>query len=209
MVQTRATNSGFASFDPEIERTHIRQRRQQQLQQEMADRTLRQLTQPTLAQNPLAVAIPALGEGVNFELKPGLIHLLPSFHGLSGEDPIKHLGKFHTVCMSMKPANITEEQIKMRAFGFTLKDSADDWYYHLPSGSIDTWENLHKAFLEKYFPAKKANSLKKAISNIEQEATETLYEYFERFARLRSSCPFHGYSTQDLVLYLYNGLLDN
>ncbi|KAE9622427.1 hypothetical protein GP644_24155, partial [Parasedimentitalea maritima] len=111
--------------------------------------------------------------------------------------------------MSMKPANVTEEQIKMRAFGFTLKDAADDWYYHLPSGSIDSWDNLHKAFLEKYFPAKKANSLKKAISNIEQEADETLYEYFERFARLRSSCPFHGYSTQDLVLYLYNGLLDN
>ena len=66
-----------------------------------------------------------------------------------------------------------------------------------------------QGLLEKYFPAKKANSLKKAISNIEQEVDETLYEYFERFTRLRSSCPFHGYSTQDLVLYFYNGLLDN
>ena len=76
-------------------------------------------------------------------------------------------------------------------------------------GSILTWADLQKVFLDKYFPPKKANSLKKAISNIEQDRTKTLYEYHERFKRLCSSCPFHGYSTQDLVLHLYNGLLDN
>ena len=101
MVQTRATNLEFSPFDPEIERTYNRQRRQRRNEETMANRTLRQLTQPDLTQHPLAVTIPAIGERVNFELKPGLIHLLPSFHGLSGEDPIKHLGKFHTVCMSM------------------------------------------------------------------------------------------------------------
>ena len=107
------------------------------------------------------MTIPVVGEGINFELKLGLIYLLPSFHGLSGEDPIKHMGKFHTICMSMKSANVIEEQIKMRDFGFPLKDAADDWYYHLPTRSIDTWNKLHKVFLKKYFPAKKANNLKK------------------------------------------------
>ena len=79
----------------------------------------------------------------------------------------------------------------------------------MPAGSIDTEDKLHKAFLEKFFPAKKANSLKKAISNVEQEEDETLYDYNERFKRLCSSCPFHGYTTQDLVLYFYGGLLEN
>ena len=83
--------------------------------------------------------------------------------------------------MRMKPANITENQIKMRAFGFTLLDAADDWYYSLPTGSIDTWENLHKAFLEKFFPAKKENTLKKAISNIEQEKDETFFSQIVPF----------------------------
>ena len=127
-----------------------------------ADQTLRQLTAPDLTQQHLAITLPAIGANVNFELKSGLIHQLPKFYGLSGEDPIKHLSKFHNVCMSMKPADITETQIKMRAFGFTLLDAADDWYYGLPAGSIDTWDKLHKAFLAKFFPAKKANSLKKA-----------------------------------------------
>jgi len=38
------------------------------------------------------------------ELKFDLIHLLPKFHGLAGEDPHKHLKEFHTVCTTMRPA---------------------------------------------------------------------------------------------------------
>ena len=87
--------------------------------------------------------------------------------------------------------------------------AADDWYYSLPTGSINTWADLHKAFLEKFFPAKKENTLKKAISNIEQEEDEILYDYNERFKKLCANCPFHGYSTKDLVLYIFGGLLES
>ncbi|RDX82554.1 hypothetical protein CR513_36642, partial [Mucuna pruriens] len=38
-----------------------------------------------------------------YELKSGLIHLLPKFHGLVGEDPYKHLKEFHVVCSTMRP----------------------------------------------------------------------------------------------------------
>lgn len=96
----------------------------------------------------------------------------------------------------------------MRAFGFTLKDTARAWYYHLPTRTIDRWAKLHRAFLNKFFPTKKANALKKAIANIEQADDETLYDYYERSKRLSSSCPFHGYDDDDLVLHLYNSLLD-
>jgi len=100
----------------------------------------------------------------------------------------------------MKPRAVTEDQIKLRAFSFSLKDSANDWFYYLAPGSIDTWAKMKQAFLEKYFPATKLNQLKKSISNIEQQAGETLYDYYERFKRLRSNCPYHGYSDQDLIL---------
>ena len=120
-----------------------------------------------------------------------------------------HLSKFHDICCCSKPGNVTEEQIKMRAFGFTLKDNARQWYYLLPSASIDTWEKLHKAFLSKYFPAKKAVALKRAIAMVEQGDDESLYDYVERYARLCASCPFHGFEEKDLVTHLYNGLLDH
>ena len=152
---------------------------------------------------------PELGDGVNFELKSGLIHLLPQFHGLSGEDPNKYLSEFHAVCTSMKPKQVTEDQIKLRAFPFSLKDTANDWFFYLPPGTIDTWAKMKESFLEKYFPATKQTSLKKDLSNIEQDATESLYEYYERFKRLVASCPYHGYSEKDLIFYLYEGLLPN
>ncbi|GJS80309.1 DNA-directed DNA polymerase, partial [Tanacetum coccineum] len=63
-----------------------------------------------------------------------LIHLLPTFHGLAGEDPHKHLKEFHVVCSTMKPREVTEEQIKLHAFPFSLVDKAKDWLYYLPSG---------------------------------------------------------------------------
>ncbi|KAL0353738.1 UNVERIFIED_CONTAM: hypothetical protein Sangu_0955100 [Sesamum angustifolium] len=78
------------------------------------ERTINDMTSPDLNQQPLCIEYPDLE--VNFELKSGLIHLLPTFRGLAGEDPHKHLKEFHVVCSGMRPQGVTEEQIKLRAF---------------------------------------------------------------------------------------------
>ena len=49
----------------------------------------------------------------SFELRSGLIHLLPTFHGLVGEGPHKYLKEFYVVYSSMKQQGISEEQIKL------------------------------------------------------------------------------------------------
>nr|XP_027120403.1 uncharacterized protein LOC113737358 [Coffea arabica] len=133
-------------------------------------RILRELAASDLNQQPLCITFPTLNDNTPFELKSGLIHLLLSFHGLPGEEPYKHLQEFDIVYNSMKPPGITEEQIKMRAFPFSLKDSAKDWLYYLPPGSITTWEQLKKKFLDKYFPASRATSLRKEICGIKQHS---------------------------------------
>ncbi|XP_074298219.1 uncharacterized protein LOC141629046 [Silene latifolia] len=137
--------------------------------------TIKELTAPDLTQQPLCITYAPLGENGTFELKSGLIHLLPTFNGLSREDPNKHLSDFHIVCSSMKPATVTDEQLKLRAFPFSLKDSARDWLYYLPPASIDTWVKMKKAFLEKYFPASRASQLKKKISNTKQKDYLVMY----------------------------------
>ena len=106
-----------------------------------------------------------------------MIHLLPTIHGFVGEDPNKHLKEFHVVCSSMKPTRISEEQVKLRAFTFSLADSAKEWLYYLPSGTITTWNEMKKLFLEKYFPASKAANIRKEICGIRQMNGESLYEY--------------------------------
>ena len=72
-----------------------------------------------LEKQPLCIQYPQREDA--FELKSGMIHLLPSFHCLLGEDPNKHLKEFLVVCSSMKPSGITEEQVKLRNFPFSLK----------------------------------------------------------------------------------------
>ena len=114
--------------------TNSHQQRKQELiqdiqeeQGEMAaanNRTLKELATPDLDQQPLCIQYPNLE--VAFELKFGLIHLLITFHGFAGEDPNKHLKEFHVVCSSMRPTGVTEEQIKLKAFPFSLANSAKE-----------------------------------------------------------------------------------
>ena len=106
-----------------------------------------------------------------------MIHLLPTFHSFVGEDPNKHLKEFHVVCSSTKSTGISEDQVKLRAFLFSLADSAKEWLYYLPSGTVTTWNEMKKLFLEKYFPASKAANIRKEICGIRQLNGESLYEY--------------------------------
>ena len=155
-----SSRTGELIFDPEVEKTARRTRKEtRQLREEhssatsqrpepevepansfgdtssdsdqekvtMANvQTLRELAAPDLNQQPLCITFSSLNDNTPFELKSGLIHLLPSFHDLSGEEPYRHLQEFDVICNSMKPSGITEEQIKMRAFLFSLKDFAKD-----------------------------------------------------------------------------------
>ena len=123
------------------------------------NQTLKELAAPDLNQQPLCITFPTLDATTTFELKSGLIHLLPTFHGLAGEDPHKHLKEFHVVCTRMRPMRVTKEKIKLRTFLFSLKDSAKDWFYYLPFGSIKTWNEMKKLFLEKYFLASRAANI--------------------------------------------------
>ena len=84
---------------------------------------------------------------VDFELKSGLIH------GRENEDPHKHLKEFHVVCSRLKPQGVNEEQIKLRAFPFSLADVAKDWLFYLPLGSITTWIGMVRLWLDKFFRA--------------------------------------------------------
>ncbi|KAL0440750.1 UNVERIFIED_CONTAM: hypothetical protein Sradi_0013900 [Sesamum radiatum] len=115
-----------------------------------SERTINEMTHLDLNQQPLCNEYPILD--IDFELKSDLIHLLPTFRGLAGEDPHKHLKEFHVECSGMRTQGITEEQVKLRAFPFSLGHKAKDWLYSLPLGSIVSWNELKQIFLEKLLP---------------------------------------------------------
>ncbi|XP_027096001.1 uncharacterized protein [Coffea arabica] len=98
--QLREEQSSVTSqrLDPEAELTDLRGDNSSDSYQEnvvMANtQTLRELAAPNLTQQPLCITFPRLSENAAFELKPDLIHLLPTFHDLPGEEPHKHIQEF-------------------------------------------------------------------------------------------------------------------
>jgi len=66
---------------------------------------------------------------------------------------------------------------------------------------------LKKKFLEKFFLASQAGTIHKEISGICQNIEKTLYEYWEHFDQLCTSCPYHQIYDQLLLQYFYEGLL--
>jgi hypothetical protein len=101
MIVTRSSNQGDFQYDPEIERTWRRFRREAWRNSEENDlaldflfasdsdleeeeiragnQTLKELAVPYLNQQPLCITFPTLEATTTFELKSGLIHLLPTF----------------------------------------------------------------------------------------------------------------------------------
>ncbi|CAN6543412.1 unnamed protein product [Malus baccata var. baccata] len=147
--------------------------------------TLRELATPNTNQQPLCITYPNAEGG--FELKSGLIHYLPKFHGFSTEDANKHLMEFHVLCSGMRLANVDDEQVKLRAFPFTLEAKAKELLYNLPPGSMNAWNQVKQAFLEQYFSATKAASIRKDICAIRQQHGEPFGDYYERFTHLVAS----------------------
>ena len=74
----------------------------------------------------------------------------------------------------MVPEGIPEDQIRLRAFPFSLLCNAKDYLYYMPAGSFSTWTGLHKSFLEKFFPASHIGSIRQEIRGIKQMNGETL-----------------------------------
>jgi hypothetical protein len=50
----------------------------------------------------------------HYEIKPSIIQMFPSFHGLDNEDPYKHLDEFLEICLTMRLQNISEDALRMR-----------------------------------------------------------------------------------------------
>ncbi|XP_024169677.1 uncharacterized protein LOC112176089 [Rosa chinensis] len=172
--------------------------------------TIRQLSTSAIPPGgvPTCIIYPDAAEGktANFELKSGLIHQLPTFYGLSIELPNKHLQEFQFICTSMKPQGADEQILKLKAFPFSLADRAKQWLYELPTGHITSWDDMMKAFLEKYFPTSRIITLRKELSGIQQGQDESYAEYFERFKSLITQCPQHGMKAETLLTCFYDGL---
>ena len=189
MLGRRSLNLELQPFDCEIERTYRKNLNQIDNQdylehqidnqdyleiqnfnmgEEGERRTMRDYSVPLQFNAPSCIVLP-LTTAAHFELKPGVIQLLPTFYGLEKEDPYHHVKEFLDICATFRFQNFSEESIKLRLFPFSLKDKAKAWLNSLEVGSITSWDTLTRKFLNKYFSIHKTTTLRREIASFNQK----------------------------------------
>ncbi|CAM8978293.1 unnamed protein product [Rhodiola kirilowii] len=140
------------------------------------------------------------------EIKTAVVHYLPKFSGRPGESAIRHLQDFHGICQTLRPYGAIVENFKLKAFHFSLTDMARSWFLSLPSGSIITWDQMQKKFLDKYYPAAKARQVRRQLQDMRQGPNESIYDYLEKFNALEQSSCNLGVPEKMIIEYLLDEL---
>nr|GFA77959.1 reverse transcriptase domain-containing protein [Tanacetum cinerariifolium] len=114
------------------------------------------------------------------------------FHGLPGDDANKHLDKFLHVTHSIKVNWVTNDALRLYLFSHSLTHHATAWFDCLPWNSINTFEQMAKMFLRKYFSPSMVTKLRNKITNFRQRPDELLFKAWERYKLSIDRCPNHN-----------------
>ena len=167
-----------------------------------ATRTMRDHIHPPRVSAPSCIIPPADDVAV----RPYLVPLLPTYHGMENENPYTHLRDFEEVCSTFKEGMMDMDLLKLKAFPLTLKDKAKIWLNSLRPRTIRDWAELQAEFLKKFFSAHKTNNLKRQIYTFAAHEGEKFYQCWERFMDTSNACPHHGFDTWMLVNHFYDGM---
>nr|GEX99858.1 reverse transcriptase domain-containing protein [Tanacetum cinerariifolium] len=131
-------------------------------------RTMEELCQPSLNGRGGPIASVAI-QATKFRHKNDMIQQVQyswQFHGLPGDDANKRLEKFFHVIQSIKVNGVTNDALRLYLFPHSLTRHSTAWFDRLPRNSINTFEQMAKMFLVKYFPPSMVTKLKNEITNL-------------------------------------------
>ena len=167
--------------------------------------SLRELFAPVATNSHSCIVLPPTN-ATHFDLKPHVIQLLLSLHGLDHESHYGHVKTFKDICATFKFQNFLEESVNLILFPFSLQGRARAWLDSNTPRSITLWESLLTKFYSKFFPMSTVNECRKEINLFTQEKDEKFLESWEHFKDLLIKCPLHGYEKWRLVQFFYQGL---
>nr|GEY23352.1 reverse transcriptase domain-containing protein [Tanacetum cinerariifolium] len=170
--------------------------------------TMEELCQPSLNGRGGPIALISI-QATNFGLKNDMNQQVQNscqFHGLPSDDDNKHLDKFLHVTQSIKVNGVTDDTLRLYLFPHSLTHHATTWFDCLPRNSINTFEQMTKMFLEKYFPPSMVTKLRNEITNFRQRPDESLFDAWERYKLSIDRCPNHNMFPVTQIDTFYKGL---
>ena len=88
-----------------------------------AYRTMRDHIHPQRVSAPSCILLPP----EDIIIKPYIVPLLPTFHGMESENPYSHIQEFEEVCNTFKEDISNVDLMRLKFFPLTLKDKAKIW----------------------------------------------------------------------------------
>ncbi|GJW45366.1 reverse transcriptase domain-containing protein [Tanacetum coccineum] len=94
------------------------------------------------------------------------------FDGYLRADPHDHIREFLAICNMFRYGKTQSEAVKLMIFPLSLCDEAKLWFNKLSEESITSWEQMRKAFINKFFSPSLFNRLLLEIRNFSQLVCE-------------------------------------
>ena len=120
-------------------------------------------------------------------IKPYLVPLLPTFHGMESENPYSHIREFEEVCNTFKEDISNVDLMRLKFFPLNLKDKAKIWLNSLRPRTIRDCGDMQAEFLKKFFSTHKTNTLNRQIYTFAAQENKKFYQGWERY--LETSMP--------------------
>ncbi|GJW71333.1 hypothetical protein Tco_0128250 [Tanacetum coccineum] len=154
------------------------------------------------------VVKPKIGGNVNFEIKSQFIRELreDTFSGNKNDNSHEHVERVLDIVSLFNIPRVSHDAVMLRVFAITLTRAAKRWVDILPLGTVDSWDLLKKAFIQRCYPPSKTAKQLEEIRNFKQEGDETLYQAWERYNDILYKCPTHDINNHQKVNIFYNGL---
>ena len=128
-----------------------------------AYRSMRDHIHPPRVSAPSCI-VPPLEDMI---VRPYIVPLLPTFHGMESENPYSHIREFEEVCNTFKEDASYMDLMRLKFFPLTLKDKAKIWLNSLRMRTIWNWTEMLAEFLKKIFSTHRTNSLKRQIYTLQ------------------------------------------
>ncbi|GKC24572.1 uncharacterized mitochondrial protein-like protein, partial [Tanacetum coccineum] len=124
------------------------------------------------------VVKPEIGGNVNFEIKSQFMRKLreDTFSGNKDEDAHDHIYRVLSIVGLFNIPRVSKDVVMLRVFPFTLTEAGKRWVDRLAQGTINTWDLLKKAFIQRYCPPSMTAKQLEDIHNFKQEGDESLYQ---------------------------------
>jgi hypothetical protein len=93
------------------------------------------------------------------------------------------------LCIVSREVAGGDQKVLANWFPMALKDIARSWLMNLPEESVSSWEDLCQQFVANFKPTADRHSTLNDMRQIRQEKGETLYQFMQRFSKVRNTIP--------------------